>query len=226
MAVSGDTIVVGAHPTNDSSGHGCRTATRVQQPAEWLAGAAYVFARSGTSWNQEYYLQVPPRNGWHDWFGFSVAVSGDTVVIGADGEDSNATGVNGDQIDDSAGNAGAAYVFLNATVGTNYCIAGPNSTFAPAAISAAGSASVAENDLLLLAQPVPNQPGLFFVRPPASDRPVRKRHAVRRRSRSAGWTSSTWSETSMATLVDNTNPPTHGDADHGGLHLALPGLVP
>ena len=41
-----------------------------------------------------------------------MAVSGDTVVVGAAGEDSNATGINGDQSDNNAGSAGAAYVFV------------------------------------------------------------------------------------------------------------------
>ena len=45
-------------------------------------------------------------------FGYSVAVSRDTVVIGADSEDSNATGINGNQSDNSAFAAGAAYVLL------------------------------------------------------------------------------------------------------------------
>ena len=45
----------------------------------------------------------PPGDG----FGLSVAVSGDTVVVGAFLEDSNATGVNGDQSDNSALGSGA-----------------------------------------------------------------------------------------------------------------------
>jgi hypothetical protein len=40
-----------------------------------------------------------------------VAVSGDTLVVGAYREDSSATGVNGNQADNSASDAGAAYVF-------------------------------------------------------------------------------------------------------------------
>ena len=47
-----------------------------------------------------------------DLLGYSVAVSGETVVVGAYGEDSNATGVNGDQTDNSSFNSGAAYVFV------------------------------------------------------------------------------------------------------------------
>src|SRR5262245_42602094 len=45
-------------------------------------------------------------------FGYSVAVSGDTAVVGAIFESSNATGVNGNQNDNSAQNSGAAYVFV------------------------------------------------------------------------------------------------------------------
>jgi len=42
-----------------------------------------------------------------------VAVAGDTVVVGARDEASNATGVNGNQSDNSASLAGAAYVFIS-----------------------------------------------------------------------------------------------------------------
>ena len=70
------------------------------------AGAAYVFVRSGASWSQQAYLKAS-NTGSDDWFGNSVAVSGDTVVVGAHFEDSNATGVNGDGSDNSARDAGA-----------------------------------------------------------------------------------------------------------------------
>jgi len=40
-----------------------------------------------------------------------VAASGDTVVVGAFGESSSATGVDGNKADNGAGDAGAAYVF-------------------------------------------------------------------------------------------------------------------
>ena len=46
--------------------------------------------------------------GAGDNFGRSVAISGDTMVIGAVGEDSNATGVNGNQTNNSATDSGAA----------------------------------------------------------------------------------------------------------------------
>jgi hypothetical protein len=47
----------------------------------------------------------------NDRFGYAVALAGDTVVVGAPGEDSATTGVNGDESDNSATDAGAAYVF-------------------------------------------------------------------------------------------------------------------
>ena len=75
------------------------------------AGAAYVFVRSGGTWSQQAYLKAS-NTGAGDWFGYSVAVSGDTVVVGADAEDSSATGVNGNGGDNSALDAGAAYVFV------------------------------------------------------------------------------------------------------------------
>jgi hypothetical protein len=56
--------------------------------------------------------------GWGDGFGWSVAISGDTMVIGAPDEDSNATGVNGNQTNNSARDSGAAYVFVRD--GTNW----------------------------------------------------------------------------------------------------------
>ena len=48
------------------------------------------------------------------------------------------------------------------SVGTSYCTALANSTGAPALLTAVGSAIAADNALGLLAEPVPNQPGLFF----------------------------------------------------------------
>src|SRR5205814_1608421 len=75
------------------------------------SGAAYVFVRSGTTWSQQAYLKASNAEAG-DQFGVSVALSGDTLVVGATSEDSNATGVNGNQADNSAGWSGAAYVFV------------------------------------------------------------------------------------------------------------------
>ena len=69
-----------------------------------------MFVRSGTTWTQLAYLKAS-NTGKDDWFGNSVAVSGNTVVLGSNQEDSSATGVNGNQANNSASSSGAAYIF-------------------------------------------------------------------------------------------------------------------
>jgi len=82
------------------------------QETNTSAGAAYVFVRTGTTWTQQVFLKAS-NPGKEDWFGVRIAISGDgnTVAVGAQNEDSAATGVNGKQDDDSAPEAGAVYLF-------------------------------------------------------------------------------------------------------------------
>jgi len=47
----------------------------------------------------------------------------------------------------------------------NYCASVPNSTGAPAVMSATGTLSIAANGLVLNANPVPTQPGIFYFGP-------------------------------------------------------------
>ena len=107
VAISGDTIMVGAW-LEDSNATGVNGDQLDNSFAD--AGAVYLFTRSGTAWTQQAYLKAS-NTGAGDNFGVSMAISGDTVVIGAQGEASNATGVNGSQSNDSFSGAGAAYVF-------------------------------------------------------------------------------------------------------------------
>ncbi len=107
LAISGDTLVVGTR-SEDSNATGVNGDQSDNSAVQ--AGAAYVFTRSGAVWSQQAYLKAS-NTDTNDRFGFSVAISGDTLVVGADGEDSNATGINGGQSNNSAGDAGAAYVF-------------------------------------------------------------------------------------------------------------------
>ena len=76
------------------------------------SGAVYVFERSGATWTQEAYIKASNTEA-NDLFGHSMRLSGDgtTLAIGARDEDSNATGINGNQADNSAGNSGAVYVY-------------------------------------------------------------------------------------------------------------------
>lgn len=77
------------------------------------SGAVYVFRRVGTTWSQQAYVKAS-NTGSQDRFGQSVAVSGNTLAVGAHLEDSNATTINpgaGAEADNSATDAGAVYVF-------------------------------------------------------------------------------------------------------------------
>ena len=108
VAVSGNTAVVGAFAEASSSTGVNGVQSNNDAP---FAGAAYVFVRSGSTWSQQAYLKASNTEAG-DLFAASVAISDDTIVIGAQNESSSATGVNGDQFADTAGAAGAAYVFV------------------------------------------------------------------------------------------------------------------
>ena len=116
LAVSGDTIVVGAYgedSTTTSIINGADLSTANNSGLQ--NGAAYVFVRSGNAWAHQAYLK-PPNNSNEDLFGYSVAVSGDTIVVGAHHEDSSTTtiinGTNLSAANDSGFDNGAAYVFV------------------------------------------------------------------------------------------------------------------
>jgi|ETNmetMinimDraft_21_1059911.scaffolds.fasta_scaffold01713_9 prepilin-type N-terminal cleavage/methylation domain-containing protein len=83
VSVSGETVVVGA---NGDSDQGVGT------------GAAYVFTRSGSTWTEQAKLTASDAAG-NDRFGYDVALSGDTVVIGSYWDDVGGT------------DSGSAYVF-------------------------------------------------------------------------------------------------------------------
>jgi hypothetical protein len=119
VAVSGDDLAVGAPSRSGSNG----------------GGAVSVFTRSSGTWTQQAHLKAPdggiteypkdfscgsfiPPDGFSiqfgDNFGASVALSGETLVVGAPNESSSATG---GEADNSAIFAGAVYVFTR-TSGT------------------------------------------------------------------------------------------------------------
>jgi hypothetical protein len=71
IGISVNTVVVGAPHANIG--------------ANTYQGAAYVFARSGTTWTQQQKLTASD-GGFNHWFGASAAISVDRVVVGAIGE--------------------------------------------------------------------------------------------------------------------------------------------
>lgn len=71
VAMSGDTMVVGAHQFNF---------------LEEKTGLAYIYIRSGNTWSIEQKITAYD-NALGDLFGYSVAISGNTVFIGAPDDD-------------------------------------------------------------------------------------------------------------------------------------------
>ncbi|WP_437689182.1 FG-GAP repeat protein [Sorangium sp. So ce176] len=84
VALDGDTLVASGQLHNHSASND---------------GAAYVFTRSGSTWTEQQEL-VPDDAAESDEFGWSVAISGDSIVVGSRLDDTPAT------------NAGSAYVFV------------------------------------------------------------------------------------------------------------------
>ena len=85
VALSGDTAIIGARA--DDVG------------ANADQGSAYVFTRSGTTWTQQAQLNAP-GGAASDQFGTAVAISGQTVIVGANRSDWG-----------TSGNQGSAFVF-------------------------------------------------------------------------------------------------------------------
>ncbi len=84
VALEGDIAIVGAR--------------LAYSPDRRLTGGAYIFTRSGTNWTEQ--TKLTPIDGVQGgFFGSSVAIDGDMIVVGADGEDHKAY------------NAGAAHIF-------------------------------------------------------------------------------------------------------------------
>lgn len=119
LALSGDgnTLAVGAdledsalpgingNPTNNAASN---------------SGAVYIYARNDSTWAQQAYVKASNAET-DDYFGAALALSddGNTLAVGAFGEDSAATGVRGNPVDDCeaanrancAANSGAVYIY-------------------------------------------------------------------------------------------------------------------
>lgn len=80
VAISGNTALIGAAVKNDGQGY------------------VYAFTRSGTVWAQSQEFTEPGAGAPDDCFGCSLALSGTTALVGADGAN---------------GNVGAAFVYTN-----------------------------------------------------------------------------------------------------------------
>jgi hypothetical protein len=140
-AISGDTAVVGA--------------SQADHPSVVDAGSAYVFARSGTTWTEQQILTASDGDAY-DQFGASVAISGDTIVVGALGNE------NGSEVF-----AGSAYVFVRN--GTTWVEQAKLSSSVPVSWGGFGYAVALSGDSVLVGEPLVSlgnspSPAYVFVR--------------------------------------------------------------
>ena len=107
IALSGNTLAVGA-PGEQSSATGIDGNQGNNGLSE--AGAVYVFTRNKSQWSQQAYIKASNTSN-DDRFGSSIALFDGTLAVGAPGEKSSATGVDGNQGNNGLSEAGAVYVF-------------------------------------------------------------------------------------------------------------------
>lgn len=109
LAGDGNTLAVGAYM--ESGGNAGINGDQTDNSKPY-AGSVYVFTRTSGSWSQQAYVKSSNPDAF-DAFGYSLALSGDgnTLAVGALYESSSATGIDGNQTDNSVRSSGAVYVF-------------------------------------------------------------------------------------------------------------------
>jgi hypothetical protein len=108
LSKDGNALAVGA-PREDGSGTGIEPSS---DEGAANSGAVYFYSRSAGVWAQQSYVKATNTQS-EDRFGRSVTLSGDgnTLAVGAIGEDSDSTGINGPQGNNNSPQSGAAYLY-------------------------------------------------------------------------------------------------------------------
>ncbi|MBA3820430.1 MAG: integrin [Deltaproteobacteria bacterium] len=111
LSGDGSTIAVGAYFEDG----GATGVGGTPDEGQVVSGAVYVLTRLGSTWTHQAYVKAS-NTGSGDLFGSVVTLSADgtTLAVSAYGEKSAATGIDGNQADDTASTAGAVYVFTRA----------------------------------------------------------------------------------------------------------------
>jgi nicotinamide mononucleotide (NMN) deamidase PncC len=115
LSAGGDTLAVAA-PGEDSDATGIDDDQGNNNAGD--SGAVYVFVRSGGDWSQRAYVKAGNTEAndglpaaFALYYAISLSADGATLAVGAVGEDSSATGVGGDQSNNSVDGAGAVYLY-------------------------------------------------------------------------------------------------------------------
>ena len=116
VAISDDgNTVVATALDEDGMTTGINEFPEPDRDSDTSTGAVYVYVHGAGDWTQQAYIKAS-NTGANDWFGSRLALSGsgDILAVGAQLEDSAAQGIDGDQSDDNATEAGAVYLFTRA----------------------------------------------------------------------------------------------------------------
>lgn len=110
ISADGNTVVVGAFRESSDPEQSILVTDDDSYPG---SGAIYIFTRNTDNWEQEAFIKASNFEA-EDFFGSSLSISadGNTLVVGAPRENSNGTGINSDQLNNSKPNSGAAYIFV------------------------------------------------------------------------------------------------------------------
>lgn len=158
LSDDGNTLVIGA-PGEDGGASGITQTPPADAGTLSNSGAAYVYRRSGTTWQLEAYIKAPTSRP-EAQFGGAVALSADgtTLAVGAPQERSAVTGVNGDMIDDCGTTepvncalaSGAVHVFIrNGNTWTHQAYLKASNTDPGDEFGSALALSAGGNDLLI-----------------------------------------------------------------------------
>lgn len=111
MALTPDGTVLAIAALGDSS-NGTGVDADPTQGAAPTAGAVHLYRLTGAQFAHTRYLKAP-NTGSGDAFGsvIDIAADGRTIAVGATGESSAASGIGGDQADNSSTSRGAAYLY-------------------------------------------------------------------------------------------------------------------
>lgn len=109
LAADGRTLAVGA--TLEDGGSFGINGNQASNSSQ-ASGAVYVFTELAGTWSQQAYIKASNADA-SDFFGYDLALSadGDTLAVGAYGEDGASTGINGSQISNAVTGSGAVYLF-------------------------------------------------------------------------------------------------------------------
>lgn len=121
VAAQGNHVLIGAR---DESSAATGINGDASDNSATAAGAAYLFQRATDgSWSQQRYIKASNTDPG-DRFGWAVDISAERLIVGAPFEDSAAESVDGNQLDNSVDDIGAAYVFGPTAAGGTFTVSG------------------------------------------------------------------------------------------------------